>query len=77
MRATYSTLAQSAGVDPTLINAIQGHSEGSEVLYSNYLNPDMSAYAAAPSHQPAIAAPPRVRFGQVTISRHEKEVGAL
>ena len=136
MRATYSTLAQSAGVDPMLINAIQGRSVGSEVLYSNYLNPDMSAYAAAaergggrlaggdpwapapltrrastaappraqarsgpygfirhapevgcrktsqpsgmaPSHQPAIAAPPRVRFGQVTISRHEKEVGAL
>ena len=39
MRATYATLAQSAGLDATIINAMQGRSEGSTVLYSNYLNP--------------------------------------
>ena len=39
MRATYATLAQSAGLDATIINAMQGRSEGSAVLYSNYLNP--------------------------------------
>lgn len=39
MRATYSTMMQAAGVSDTVINAMQGRSHGSEVLYSNYLNP--------------------------------------
>lgn len=39
MRATYATLMQSAGVDSTVINAMQGRSRDSKVLYSNYLAP--------------------------------------
>ncbi|EHF02979.1 hypothetical protein HMPREF1008_00020 [Olsenella sp. oral taxon 809 str. F0356] len=39
MRATYSTLMQRAGVDHTVINAMQGRSRDSRVLYTNYLNP--------------------------------------
>ena len=39
MRATYATLAQSAGLDSAIINSVQGRSEGSAVLYGNYLNP--------------------------------------
>ena len=39
MRATHATLAQSAGLDATIVNAMQGRSEGSAVLYGNYLNP--------------------------------------
>lgn len=39
MRATYSTLMQRAGVDRTIINAIQGRTDNSPVLYTNYLNP--------------------------------------
>ena len=44
MRATYSTLMQSAGVDHTIINAMQGRSRDSKVLYSNYLNPYGSTF---------------------------------
>ena len=44
MRATYSTLMQSAGVDHTVINAMQGRSRDSKVLYSNYLNPYGSTF---------------------------------
>lgn len=39
MRATYATLMQGAGVDSTVINAMQGRSRDSKVLYSNYLSP--------------------------------------
>lgn len=39
MRATYSTLMQRAGIDSTIINAMQGRAENSRVLYTNYLNP--------------------------------------
>ena len=39
MRATYSTLMQQAGVDRTIINAMQGRSDDSPVLYKHYLNP--------------------------------------
>lgn len=47
MRATYATIAQQGGVDSTLINAAQGRSDGSKVLYSNYLNPGTDSMAAA------------------------------
>ena len=39
MRATYSTLMQRAGIDSTIITAMQGRAENSRVLYTNYLNP--------------------------------------
>ena len=39
MRATYSTMMQAAGVSEGVINAMQGRSENSAVLYANYLNP--------------------------------------
>lgn len=44
MRATYATLMQRAGVDRTIINAMQGRSENSPVLYTNYLNPGAETY---------------------------------
>lgn len=44
MRATYSTLMQRAGVDRTIINAIQGRTDNSPVLYTNYLNPGNDTY---------------------------------
>ena len=47
MRATYATLMQGAGIDSTLINALQGRSQNSEVLYSNYLNPRQDAFVQA------------------------------
>lgn len=47
MRATYLTMMQQAGVDATIINAIQGREENSEVLYTNYLNPHLDIYASA------------------------------
>ena len=47
MRATYATIAQAGGVDSTLINAAQGRSDGSQVLYSNYLNPGEDSMSAA------------------------------
>lgn len=47
MRATYATLMQGAGIDSTLINALQGRSQNSEVLYSGYLNPRQDAFAQA------------------------------
>lgn len=45
MRATYSTLMQQAGVDRTIINAMQGRLENSPVLYTNYLMPGHDTYA--------------------------------
>lgn len=47
MRATYSTMMQLAGVDSTIINAMQGRSANSRVLYSNYLNPFEASFASA------------------------------
>lgn len=39
MRATYATMMQRAGIDRTIINAMQGRTDNSPVLYTNYLNP--------------------------------------
>lgn len=47
MRATYATLLQASGVDSTMINAMQGRSQNSQVLYSNYLAPGGDAFADA------------------------------
>ena len=47
MRATYATLMQLAGVDSTVINAMQGRSRDSRVLYSNYLAPYTDTFDAA------------------------------
>lgn len=47
MRATYATLMQGAGIDSTLINAMQGRSGNSEVLYTNYLNPRQESFRQA------------------------------
>lgn len=47
MRATYATLMQGAGVDSTLINAMQGRSSNSEVLYGHYLNPRQDSFERA------------------------------
>ncbi len=44
MRATYSTLMQQAGVDRTIINAMQGRTDNSPVLYTNYLNPGADTF---------------------------------
>jgi hypothetical protein len=44
MRATYSTLMQRAGVDRTIINAMQGRTDNSPVLYTNYLNPGADTF---------------------------------
>ena len=45
MRATYSTLMQRAGVDGSIINAMQGRTDNSPVLYTNYLMPGIETYA--------------------------------
>lgn len=47
MRATYATQMQGAGMDFTLINALQGRSQNSEVLYANYLNPYQQSFLDA------------------------------
>lgn len=47
MRATYSTLMQQAGIDSSVINAMQGRSTNSQVLYSNYLNPRSETFESA------------------------------
>lgn|GEM_PF-3312191 len=47
MRATYATLMQGAGIDSILINALQGRSQNSEVLYANYLNPYQQSFLDA------------------------------
>lgn len=47
MRATNATLMQGAGVDSTLINAMQGRSSNSEVLYGHYLNPRQDSFERA------------------------------
>lgn len=44
MRATYSTMMQGAGVDSTIINAMQGRTDNSPVLYTNYLMPGLETY---------------------------------
>ena len=47
MRATFATLAQASGIDSTLINAMQGRSANSQVLYTNYLSPQTPTFDAA------------------------------
>lgn len=47
MRATYATLMQQAGVESSIINAMQGRSKDSPILYTNYLNPGKSTFVAA------------------------------
>ena len=47
MRATNATMMQSAGVDSTIINAMQGRSRDSKVLYSNYLSPYQETFDSA------------------------------
>ena len=47
MRATNATMMQSAGVDSTVINAMQGRSRDSKVLYSNYLSPYQETFDSA------------------------------
>lgn len=44
MRATYATLMQRAGIDRTIINAMQGRTDNSPVLYTNYLMPMEDTY---------------------------------
>ena len=47
MRATYATMMQQAGVDRTIINAMQGRTDNSPVLYTNYLNPGNATFDGA------------------------------
>lgn len=56
MRATYSTLMQRAGVDRTIINAMQGRTDNSPVLYTNYLNPGADTYTASAAAMSALVA---------------------
>ena len=49
MRATFSTLAQAAGLDYSIINALQGRSNNSQVLYTNYLAPQEDTFNDAVS----------------------------
>ena len=54
MRATYSTLMQQAGVDRTIINAMQGRTDNSPVLYSNYLNPGNDTFVQSAAAMSAL-----------------------
>lgn len=54
MRATYSTLMQRAGVDRTVINAMQGRTDNSPVLYTNYLHPGSETFAASAAAMSAL-----------------------
>jgi len=54
MRATYSTLMQRAGVDRTVINAMQGRTDNSPVLYTNYLNPHADTFEESASAMSAL-----------------------
>lgn len=56
MRATYSTLMQRAGVDRTVINAMQGRTDNSPVLYTNYLNPGIETYRRSAAEMSALVA---------------------
>lgn len=56
MRATYSTLMQRAGVDRTIINAMQGRTDNSPVLYTNYLMPGADTYAESAQAMSALVA---------------------
>ena len=56
MRATYSTLMQQAGVDRTIINAMQGRTDNSPVLYSNYLNPGNDTFTQSAAAMSAVVA---------------------
>lgn len=54
MRATYSTLMQRAGVDRTIINAMQGRTDNSPVLYTNYLNPGSETFTESAAAMAAL-----------------------
>lgn len=54
MRATYSTLMQRAGVDRTVINAMQGRTDNSPVLYTNYLHPGSETFAQSAAAMSAL-----------------------
>jgi len=54
MRATYSTLMQQAGIDRTVINAMQGRTDNSPVLYTNYLNPTSATFAQSAAAMAAL-----------------------
>ena len=56
MRATYSTLMQRAGVDRTVINAMQGRTDNSPVLYTNYLNPQNDTFTQSAAAMSALVA---------------------
>ena len=56
MRATYSTLMQRAGVDRTVINAMQGRTDNSPVLYTNYLNPGSDTFMQSAAAMSAMVA---------------------
>lgn len=56
MRATYSTLMQRAGVDRTVINAMQGRTDNSPVLYTNYLNPQNDTFTESAAIMSALVA---------------------
>ena len=56
MRATYSTLMQRAGIDRTIINAMQGRTDNSPVLYTNYLNPGCDTFAESAAAMSALVA---------------------
>ena len=56
MRATYSTLMQQAGVDRTIINAMQGRTDNSPVLYSNYLNPGSDTFTQSAAAMSSLVA---------------------
>ena len=56
MRATYSTLMQRAGVDRTIINAMQGRTDNSPVLYTNYLNPGTETFVESAAAMSALVA---------------------
>lgn len=56
MRATYSTLLQQAGIDRTIINAMQGRSDNSPVLYTNYLNPTNDTFEQTAAALSAVVA---------------------
>lgn len=44
MRATYATMMQRSGVSDSIINAMQGRAQNSQVLYTNYEHPSMPTY---------------------------------
>jgi integrase len=56
MRATYSTMMQRAGVETSIINAMQGRTDNSPVLYTNYLNPGSDTFYESAAAMSALVA---------------------